>query len=59
MSPMKTEKKFDCLEYKEKVQAEIFEEIKGLTSQEQIEYFNRHAEKGDLADWWRRIRRGS
>ena len=57
MSPPKTEKTFDCLAYKDRVQAEIYEEIRDLTPQEQIEYFNRRAETGPLALWWKRIRR--
>jgi hypothetical protein len=59
MSQRKAEKAFDCLAYKEQVQREIYEEIQGLTHEEQIAYFNRSAEKGPMAKWWRTIRRAS
>ena len=59
MSLRKTGKRFDCVAYKRKVQQEIYEEIKGLTPAEQIAYFNRHAETGPLAEWWRKIRQRS
>jgi len=48
--------RFDCLQYKWRVQEEIYEEIKGLTPAQEIEYFRRAAEEGPLADWWRKLR---
>ena len=48
MSPM-IEKSFDCLAYKRKVQAEIYQEIKSQTPEQQIEYFRHHAETGPFA----------
>ncbi|HUT34681.1 MAG TPA: hypothetical protein VNE39_14425 [Planctomycetota bacterium] len=59
MSHLRAEKAFDCLEYKDRVQREIYEEIRGLTHEEQIAYFNRSAERGPVAKWWRAIRRTS
>ena len=59
MSRRKAEKAFDCLEYKDRVQREIYDEIRGLTHEEQIAYYNRSAEKGPMAKWWRAIRRAS
>lgn len=59
MSRTKVEKKFDCLAYKDRVQAEIYEEIKGMTREEEIEYFRRATETGPLADWWKKLRRAS
>jgi len=56
MSHRKAEKAFDCLEYKDRVQREIYEEIRGLTHEEQIAYFNRSAETGPLSAWWKRLR---
>jgi hypothetical protein len=56
MSPTKTKKRFDCLAFKDKVQAEIYEEIKDLSVEEQIRYFNRAAETGPLAKWWKAVR---
>ena len=59
MSPAGAKKTFDRLAYKEKVQREIYEEIKGLTPQQQFDYFNRAAESGPLAECWQRIRRAT
>ena len=56
---MKHKKRFDCEAFKNRVQAEIHEEIKGLTPQQEIEYFNRRAETGPLAPWWKKVRRAS
>jgi hypothetical protein len=49
MSP-KSEKPFDCLAFKWKVQAEIYREIKDQTPEQQIQYFRRHAESGPFAE---------
>ena len=59
MSPGKLKKRFDCVAYKDKVQAEIYEEIRGLTPREQIEYYNRRSARGTLAQWWKKIRRSA
>ena len=50
---------FDCLEFKWKVQAEIYEQTKDLTVEEQIEYFRRRAEEGSLGSWWRKVKEQS
>jgi hypothetical protein len=55
---MKAKKGFDCLEFVRKVQAEIYEEIRGLTLEEQVEYVNHHAETGPFRDWWKKVREG-
>lgn len=44
MLPSRPKKKtFDCIAFKRRVQKEIYEEIKGLSRQEQIAYFRRAA----------------
>lgn len=48
---------FDCLEYKWRVQSEIYEKIKDMTAEEQIAYFRHAAETGPFADLVRRARR--
>jgi hypothetical protein len=52
MSQTKTRKKFDCVEFKRKAQAEIYAEIERLSPDEQREYFRRRAESGPLGRWW-------
>ena len=56
MTPTKVEKAFDCLAYKDRVQAEIYQEIKDMTHEQEIAYFRRATETGPLADWWKRAR---
>ena len=52
----KAEKTFDCIEYKRRVQLRIYEDIKNLTPQEEIEYFRKKAEEGSLGDWWKSVK---
>jgi hypothetical protein len=59
MRRRKTEKGFDCIAFKRKVQAEIYEEIKGLSPEAEIEYFRRRAAAGPLAKWWKALERRS
>lgn len=47
---------FDCVGYKRRVQAEIYEHIKDMTWAEQVEYFRRSAEEGPFADFLHRVR---
>jgi len=50
---------FDCVGFKRQVQAEIYQEIKGLPAEEEIEYFRRWATKGPLGKWWKALERRS
>ena len=56
MSQTKVEKDFDCLKFKQQAQEKISEEIKNLTSTEQIEYFRQEAESSFLGQWWKSIK---
>ena len=55
-SRTRIEKSFDCLAYKERVQAEVFEHIKSMSFDEERSYFRRRAEQGPLGRWWKRVR---
>jgi hypothetical protein len=57
MKPRKTKKEFDCVAFKRKVQAEIYEEIKGLSPEQEIQYFRRQAVAGPLGAWWQSLDR--
>ena len=57
MKRRKTRKTFDCIGFKRKVQAEIYEEIKGLSPEDEIEYFRRRAATGPLGKWWKGLER--
>lgn len=52
----KTEKNFDCIAFKRKVQAEIYEETRDMTPQQRIAYFNESARTGPFAKFWRESR---
>lgn len=53
MKPRKPEKGFDCIGFKCKVQAEIYQEIKGLSPEEEIEYFRRRVAAGPFGNLWK------
>ena len=59
MPQTKVKKTFDCIAFKEEAQRRIYEEIKDMTSQEQIEYFHRKAMTGPFAKWWKKVRKAS
>ena len=52
-----TEKSFDCLAFKWKVEGEIYQEIKDQTPEQQIEYFRRHAQTGPFAELVAKLRK--
>lgn len=56
MKPTRIEKAFDCMEYKRRVQAEIYDEIRDLTDEQRVEYFRRRAEESALGNWWRSVK---
>jgi|RhiMetdeSRZDD1v2_1073273.scaffolds.fasta_scaffold1710109_2 hypothetical protein len=43
---------FDCIAFKRRVQAEIYEETKGMTHEEEIAYFHRRVAEGPFGKWW-------
>ena len=55
MTTNKTEKDFDCVEFKRQAQTRIYAAIRQLSPTDEIAYFRQAAERGPLADWWRRI----
>jgi hypothetical protein len=52
-------KGFDCITFKRQAQAEIYEEIKGLSPEEEIAYFRRRAAAGPLGKLWKTLGRRS
>jgi hypothetical protein len=56
-TPTKTEKTFDCIEFKRHAQLKIYEQIRGMTHEQEQAYFTQQSEKGPLADWWRRVKK--
>jgi hypothetical protein len=46
MNRRKTPKGFGCVGFKRKVQREVYKQIKGLSPEEEIEYFRREAAAG-------------
>jgi hypothetical protein len=55
MKRRKPGKSFDCVEFKRRAQAEIYEEIKGLTPEEEIEYFRREVATGPFGKLWKSL----
>lgn len=56
MKTTDVKKEFDCIEFKRQAQARIYERIRGLSPQEEIEYFRKAADEGPLAEWWRALK---
>ncbi len=50
MTKSAREKPFDCIEFKRRVQQEIYETIKDMTPEEEIEYFRHAVETGPFVD---------
>jgi hypothetical protein len=57
MKAHKGQKTFDCIEFKRRVQAEIYEDIKGLSPEEEIAYFQREVATGPLGTFWKSLER--
>ena len=54
---MKRKKKtFDCIDFKRRFQTRIYEDIRGMTFEEEVTYFQRRAEQGNLGEWWRWVK---
>ena len=47
---------FDAIAFKRAVQAQVSEEIKGLTPEQEIAYFRKAAESGPPGAWWQSIK---
>lgn len=52
----RTKKKFDCIEFKQKAQERIYEEIKGMSWKDEINYFKKYAETGPMGIWWKKVK---
>jgi hypothetical protein len=46
-----SEKSFDCLEFKQQAQTQIYQEIKHLSTLEKIQYFRNAAASGTTGEW--------
>ena len=54
----KNERDFDCLEFKRRVQLDIYADIQGMTHEQERAYFQEGAERGPMGQWWKRIKAG-
>jgi hypothetical protein len=59
MNRSKREKGFDCVVFKRQAQAKIYEEIKGLSPDEEIEYFRSRVAAGPFRKLWKALERRS
>ncbi len=50
----KIEKTFDCIEMKRKSQERIYNETKGMTPEERLDYFKQRVENGPFAKLFKR-----
>lgn len=56
MKTTRAKKDFDCVEFKRQAQARIYERIKDLSPEEEIDYFRKAAEEGPLGEAWKAAR---
>ncbi len=49
------QKKFDCLEFKQNAQTQIYEDTSAMDSQELIDYFRQVSHSGVLGNWWKAV----
>ena len=59
MNPTKTKKTFDALEFKNRIQSQVYQETRDMSPAEQIAYFARKAKAGRLGKWWKKVRKAS
>ena len=59
MTTKNDETNFDCIEFKHQQQLRIYETIKDMTPDEQIQYFRTQAENGPLGEWWKKLKNKS
>lgn len=50
-------KKFDCIAMKRDAQARIYDQIKGMSVEEQIDYFQKAVRSSRFRDWWKQAGR--
>lgn len=53
---MKKNKKFDCVEMKNEIQAKNYQEIKGMTPQQEIAHRQKKLASGPMADLYKKLR---
>ena len=53
MKTTRVKKDFDCVEFKRRAQARIYERIKSLSPEEEIDYFGKAVEDGPLGESWK------
>ncbi len=46
---------FDCIEFKRKAQADIYQAISQMTPPEEIAYFRQSVEDSKLSAWWKSV----
>ncbi|MFN0206521.1 MAG: hypothetical protein ACKVS6_09455 [Planctomycetota bacterium] len=59
MNPITKKKTFDCIEMKDRIQKQIYDEIKDLSPAGQREYFRKGAEEGPLAEWVKKVKQAA
>ena len=51
----KQEKEFDCVEMKRNAQKRIYEEIRGLSREQELKYFSDRTDQGPFRGWLKRV----
>lgn len=54
--PTLNKKTFDCLAFKDRAQARLIEETRGMAAGQEIAYLAKKAEEGPLGQWWKQVK---
>ena len=57
MKPIERPAGFDCIAFKRETQLRMYEETKEMTRQQEIDYLEKKASDGPLAELWRELKR--
>jgi len=52
-------KEFDCIAMKREAQTLIYEEIKNMSPEQQIEYFRNAVQSSKFREWWNATRKNN
>jgi hypothetical protein len=55
VTTVKTEKEFDCIAFKDRVQSEIYQDIKDMSISEQVQYYRDAVANGPFAEHWKKL----
>ena len=56
MDPINEANQFKCLEFKWKIQEQIYNETKNMSWEQKVTYFRQSAKRGQTGDWYQKVK---